>query len=100
MIYEPKSNELESDATRTEEAFGKLGTVAPSHRELAVAVFDWSQQAPGAWQGSNTYVRRQILNAVYLNRTLTDVTLVTAKRRPFDSLAERLKIETSRKSCF
>lgn len=96
VIYKAKGNELRSEAARTDEALAKLGNVAPSQRDLAVAVFDWSQRASNAWQGSNTAVQRQILDAVYLNRTLTDVTLVTTKRKPFDQLAERLKNDFSR----
>jgi hypothetical protein len=96
VIYKAKQNELKSEAARTDEALAKLGNVAPSHRDLAVAVFDWSQHAKSAWEGSNTAVRRQILDAVYLNRSLSDITLVTTKRKPFDQLAERLENEKSR----
>jgi DNA invertase Pin-like site-specific DNA recombinase len=54
VIYKAKSCELKRDATRTEEALAKLGNVAPSHRELAVAVFDWSQRATAEWHGQTT----------------------------------------------
>ena len=51
------------------------------------------------WRGSNNALRREILDSVCLNRTLTDVSLVTTKRKPFDGLAERLKNENSRLHC-
>ena len=67
--------------------------------QRALALFDWSQKAAEVWQGSNNTVRRRILDAVCLNRTLSDVTLVTTKRKPFDQLAERLKNDFSRGDC-
>ncbi|MCO6454796.1 MAG: recombinase family protein [Pirellulaceae bacterium] len=94
--YQTKSNELKGEAARVEEAMGGLGDLSPARRELAVAVFDWSQRATDFWQGSTDAAQRRILNAVYLNRTLSDVTLVTTKRKPFDALAERLTLVKSR----
>ena len=41
------------------------------------------------WRGSNNAIRREILDAVYLNRTLSEVSLFTEKRKPFDELAKR-----------
>jgi hypothetical protein len=59
-------------------------------------VFDWSQKAADIWRGSNTTARRQILDSICLNRQVSDVTLVTAKRKPFDFFVERLPLEKSR----
>ena len=68
-----------------------LGDLSPARRELAVAVIDWMQRAADLWQRSTDAAQRRILNAVSLNRTLSDVTLVTTKRKPFDAIAERLE---------
>ena len=95
-IYKAKSNELKSDAARTDEALAQLGPVSTSHRDLALNVFDWTQRAPYAWHGSNNQDRRLILDSVYLNRSLSDVNLVTTERKPFDHLAKRLENEISR----
>lgn len=86
--YQTKSNELKGEAARVEEAMGGLGELSPARRELTVAVFDWSQRATDFWQGSTDAAQRRIFNAVYLNRTLSDVTLVTSlslrfRGRPF-----------------
>ncbi len=94
--YQTKSNELKGEAAPVEEAIGGLGDLSPARRELAVAVFDWSQRATDFWQRSTDAAQRRILNAVYLNRTLSDVTLVTTKRKPFDAIAERLTLVKSR----
>ena len=45
---------------------------------------------------SNNAVRREILNAVCLNRTLTDVNLNVTKRKPFDVSAKGPDLKNSR----
>ena len=52
----------------------------PDCRPRGLSLYDWSQNAARIWQGSNTAVRREILDSVCLNRTLSDVKLVTTKR--------------------
>ncbi|HOF18341.1 MAG TPA: recombinase family protein [Phycisphaerae bacterium] len=64
--------------------------------DSAVRLFDWSQQAASLWRGSNNHERRQILEAVCLNRTLSDVSLVTLKRKPFDVLVKRPSVQPNR----
>jgi site-specific DNA recombinase len=61
-----------------------------------LAIFDWSQNAAEIWRGSNNAQRRDILDSVCLHRTLSDVSLVTTKRKPFDVLAERPLLKNSR----
>jgi hypothetical protein len=73
-----------------------LGDLDHGRAETAVALFDWTQNAANTWLGSNNSIRREILDLVCLNRTLTDVTLVTTKRKPFDVFAEGLVLENSR----
>ncbi|MFH1919167.1 MAG: recombinase family protein [Planctomycetota bacterium] len=96
VIFTAKSNELKAEAAKTDEAVAQLGDVAPAHGETALALFDWSQRGAGIWRGSNNAVRREILDAVCLNRTLGDLNLVTTKRKPFDVFAERLDLKNSR----
>jgi hypothetical protein len=57
---------------------------------------DWSQRAADHWHGSNNGVRREILETVCLNRTLSDVSLVLEKTKPFDILAEGPRNQNSR----
>ena len=59
-------------------------------------MFDWSQKAADIWRGSNTTARRQIPDSICLNRQVSDVTLVTAERKPFDFFVERLPLKKSR----
>ena len=95
-VFKAKSTELKAEAARTDEALAQLGDVAPARGETALALFDWTQRAADIWCGSNTAVRREILDCVCLNRTLGDVSLCLAKRKPFDILAEGPKIKNSR----
>jgi hypothetical protein len=62
-------------------------------------VFDWSQKAAEIWRGSNTTARRQIPDSICLNRQVSDVTLVTAERKPVDFFVERLPLKKSRDDC-
>ena len=96
VIYDAKVAAFKSEAIKIEEGLGSLGEAFPNAGELALAVFDFSQNAAETWRGSNMHRKREILDLVCLNRTLSDVTLVTTKRKPFDGLAERLKNENSR----
>ena len=61
----------------------------PEAPERALALFDFSQNLVDLWRGSNSGDRRQILESVSLNRTVSDASLCLTKRRPFDFLAER-----------
>jgi hypothetical protein len=96
MTYKSKTNDLKSEAAKTDEALDKLGDVDPARGELAVTLFDWTQRAADVWRGSNNAVRREILDAVCLNRCLNDVNLVLTKRKPFDDFAERPFLRNSR----
>ncbi len=59
--------------------------------DMALRVYDWTRRIAETWRGSKMEVRREILETVSLNRTLSDVSLCTQKRKPFDILAERPK---------
>src|SRR5690606_28897070 len=89
-------NELKVEATKADEAIAQMGEVDPAKTETALALFDWTQNSAEIWRGSNSSVRREILDAVCLNRTLSDVSLDATKRKPFDIFAEGLEINNSR----
>lgn len=74
----------------------ELGDMDPARTETAMALFDWTQNAAEIWRGSNNRIRREILDAVCLNRTLSDATLNAPKRKPFDVFAERPDLKNSR----
>ena len=68
----------------------------PARGELVLSVFDFSQNLVNLWQGANFAVRREILECVSSNRTLSDVSLFREKRKPFDYLAEKSFIQLGR----
>lgn len=96
IVYKAKSNELKSEARKAEESLAALGDVDPARGQIALAIFDFSQNSAERWRGSNSAVRREILDLVCLNRVLGDLSLDATKRKPFDVFAERLEIKNSR----
>lgn len=95
-VYKSKTNELKAQSASVDESLAELGVVDPTRGQLAVTLFDWTQKVAEIWRASNTSVRRQILDSVCLNRTLSDVTLDAKKRKPFDIFAERPVLGNSR----
>jgi len=93
--FTAKLAELKQQSEDTQRQLDET-TFDPSHAQTALAVYDFSQNLPEIWQGSNWTVRRNLLDCVSLNRTLSDVTLVLQKRKPFDFLAERPFLQHSR----
>jgi hypothetical protein len=59
-------------------------------------IFDLSQKAADLWDGSNNTLKRELLEALSSNRTVSDVNLCITKRKPFDILTERPKSSESR----
>ena len=94
--FKAKTAELKADTARVTEEIDAGGDVDPARGKAVLAVFDWSQKAAEIWRGSNTTARRQILDSICLNRQVSDVTLVTTKRKPFDFFVERLDLKKSR----
>jgi site-specific DNA recombinase len=64
--------------------------------ELACKVFELSQTLRQQWLVADYAAKRRILEIVFLNCRLDDVTLVPTIRKPFDVLAEGLVSENSR----
>ncbi|HWE04322.1 MAG TPA: recombinase family protein [Tepidisphaeraceae bacterium] len=64
--------------------------------ELAIKVFELSQNVAGQWVTANYAAKRRILEIVCLNFSLVDVSLVPTWRKPFDMLAEGLVVFSNR----
>jgi site-specific DNA recombinase len=94
--YSAKSNQLKSDLKGVEESYEKVVALEHVNSELGLKLFDWSQNVGDLWLCSNNMQKREILNLLCLNRTLSDVSLVLTKTKPFDFLAERLAVQSSR----
>lgn len=77
----------------------QLDVVDRSHdekAELAAKVFELSQTLRQQWLTADYATKRRILEIVFLNCSLNDVTLVPTMRKPFDVLAEGLISKNSR----
>jgi DNA invertase Pin-like site-specific DNA recombinase len=94
--YKTKVVELKAEVAKTDETLANLRAVRGTCAETAVLLFDFAQRAGEIWRGSNDGVRREILDAVCLNRALGHLTLDLVKRKPFDILSKRLDLKDSR----
>ena len=77
----------------------QLDVVDRSHDEMSemvVKVFELSQTLRQKWVTADYATKRRIMEIVFLNCTLDDVTLCPTMRKPFDVLAEGLLVSSSR----
>ena len=86
--FQAKTAELKRELAEVEESIEKAGNYDPDAPARALAVFDFSQNLVRIWQRSNSAQKREILDCVSLNRTISDVSLYLVKRKPFDYLAK------------
>lgn len=101
--FQSKSTDLSGQLAEVERALERCGDIdtwrgdnGRSRGDIALAVFDWSQEAPAAWERSKMPQKRAILEALSLNRTLSATTLCLEKRKPFSYLAERPSVQLDR----
>jgi hypothetical protein len=64
--------------------------------DLAAKVFELSQTLCEKWLSADYATKRRILEIIFLNCRLDDVTLVPEIRKPFDALAKGLISSNSR----
>src|SRR5690606_29461023 len=62
--------------------------------DLAVKVFELSQALASKWLTADYATKRRILEIVFLNCRLDDVTLCPTIRKPFDFIAEGLLVSS------
>ena len=94
-----RQTQLRDEAAHVAATLAACGDVGPEDVRVALGVFEFAQNAAQIWRGSKMDQKREILEAVSLNRTLGDVTLVVEKRKPFDELAKRPVVTSSRDDC-
>jgi len=66
------------------------------NNEIAIKAFELSQNLRAKWLTADYSAKRRLLEIVFLNFVLDDVTLVPETRKPFDMLAEGLLVSSSR----
>ncbi|HQL76134.1 MAG TPA: recombinase family protein [Phycisphaerae bacterium] len=86
--FTAKTTEMKVEAERLREQLDGAGTCGEEVGQNVLALFDFAQNAGQNWGVSGKDARRAILGRVLLKRSLSDVSLVTTKKRPFDVLVE------------
>ena len=94
--FQSKTTDLGGQLREVEMSLQRCGEIHDPRGDKALAVFDWSQKAIEVWSCSKIAEKREILEAVSLNRMLSDVSLCVEKRKPFSFLAERPSIQLDR----
>ena len=94
--YQDKSTTMQGQLRELEEGLSACMDIDGSCMDIAMRVFDFTQNAAEVWRGSKIAGKQRILRAISLNRTLSDVSLAVEKRKPFSFLTERLPVRTSR----
>lgn len=87
--FNAKSAGLKAEVAEVEQQLAGENAITEQTGQIALDVFDFSQNLVSIWNGSNFETRKAILDCVSLNPMLYDVNLVLPKRKPFDFLAER-----------
>jgi site-specific DNA recombinase len=88
-VFHLKTAELKRELAETETGFERADKHDPEAPIRAMALFNFSQNLVNLWSGSNSEAKRDILECVSLNRTVSNVTLCLEKRKPFDFLAKK-----------
>ncbi|GIK15156.1 MAG: hypothetical protein BroJett003_01200 [Planctomycetota bacterium] len=94
--FTAKTTEMKAEAERVRQQLDGAGTCGDEVGQHVLALFDFAQNAGQDWGVSGKDARRAILGRVLLKRSLSDVSLVTTKRKPFDVLIEGLDLSKSR----
>lgn len=87
-VFQRKSAEFKAEAERVAQSLEQVAAERDVDVEGALGLFDFTQTAAEVWHGSNSAEKREILDCVSLNRTLSTTSLDVAKRKPFDALAK------------
>ena len=95
-VFQTKSAEFKCLETEVCESGEAASVFDPAQGQRVLETFDFSQRAAEEWRGSNNSRRREIIEAVSLNRAVSDVSLCVTKRKPFDILAERPSVTCGR----
>lgn len=94
--YQDKSATLQGQIRELDNGVSACGDLDPACGDMAVRVYDFTQNAIEVWRGSKMAGKQRILRTISLNRTLSDTTLCLKKRKPFSFLSERPSIQPSR----
>ena len=95
-VFTTKSTELKIETERLRERLADAKVPGAEFGKSVMEAFDFAQNAAERWIVSGTDARRAILGRALQKRSLSDVSLVTTKKRPFDVLVEGPVLDDSR----
>ena len=87
--FNKKNVEIKMELGRVREEMSKEAKLNGDYKDVALAVFDFTQKATETWYRSNNTVRRELLDIICLNRHWDDASLCLEWRKPFDLLAKQ-----------
>lgn len=91
--FQEKNEGVKAELARVREEMSLETKVNAEFADMATAIFDTTQHAAKTWLGSNSAIRRELLDVLSLNRVLDETSLCLEWRKPFDALVEASKIE-------
>ncbi|WP_146415429.1 recombinase family protein [Crateriforma conspicua] len=94
--FAAKQTELRDRLSNMKLQLDVLDRSHDEYADLASRIFELSQSLTDKWLTADVLEKRQILEIVFLNCVLDDVTLCPTIRKPFDVLAEGLISKKSR----
>ncbi|MCL2645400.1 MAG: recombinase family protein [Phycisphaerales bacterium] len=94
--FTAKSTELKLETDQLRDRLAEAAPPSEEFRKRVLETFDFAQNVGARWKVSDTDLRRQILTCILLKRSLSDVSLVTTKRKPFDVFTEGPFLDASR----
>ena len=94
--FHQKTAEMKHELTEVEASLAQAVNFDPDAPARAMAIFDFSQNVGDMWRRSNSEEKREILDAISLNRTLSDTSLDVAKRCPFGHLQKHADFQNGR----
>ena len=94
--YTRKATELRDREGRLKVEIDACDLGRHEQAELAIKAFELSQSLTQKWDTADIDAKRRILEILWLNCTLVDVSLVPEMRKPFDLVAEGLLRKDSR----
>ena len=94
--YASKRTELRDKLASIKLQIEALDRSHDESAELASRIFELSQTLREKWLTADLLEKRRILEIVFLNFSLDDVSLVPTIRKPFDILAEGPSVQSSR----
>jgi hypothetical protein len=94
--YAKKDTELRDRYSEVTEMLEGFDRQKSENSDIALKVFELSQQLEDKWVSADIPEKRQLLDILCLNLTANDVSLYPTIRKPFDALAEGLTFNNGR----